>query len=69
MHLIKPEVRALQWRTARRSAGNGACVEVASVNGQMAVRDSKDPDGSWLQYSQQSWQAFVVGLKNEKFFE
>jgi hypothetical protein len=65
----KLEVSAPQWRTARRSAGNGACVEVAPLNGQIAVRDSKNPGGSWLRYSQQSWQAFVANLKSEKFFE
>lgn len=69
MKLIKPQVCAPQWRTARRSAGNGACVEVAPVNGQIAVRDSKNPDGSWLRYSPRSWQAFIVGVKGEKFFE
>jgi hypothetical protein len=63
MSRANPEVRDLQWRKARRSAGNGACVEVAPTSGQIAVRDSKDPDGVRLQYTVQSWQIFVLNIK------
>ena len=62
------EDRDLQWRKARRSAGHGACVEVAPVNGQIAVRDSVNPDGGRLQYPAQSWQAFVSIIKSERIF-
>ena len=58
------EVRDLQWRTARRSAGNGACVEVAPVNGQIAIRDSKDPDGPWLNYPIRAFRSFLDATKN-----
>jgi hypothetical protein len=63
------EARDLQWRKARRSAGNGACVEVAPVNGQIAVRDSMNPGGSRQQYSVRSWQAFIATIKSEHIFE
>ena len=63
------EVSDLQWRKARGSANNGACVEVAPVNGQIAVRDSKNPGGRLLRYSPQSWQDFVRALKDENIFE
>jgi hypothetical protein len=59
----------LQWRKARRSANNGACVEVAPANGQIVVRDSKNPSGTWLRYSAQSWQEFVGEIKREQVFE
>jgi hypothetical protein len=59
------EVRDLQWRTSRRSAGNGACVEVAPVNGQIAVRDSKNPGGIWLHYPALTWRNFVENIKSE----
>jgi hypothetical protein len=59
----------LRWRKARRSVGNGACVEVALINGQIAVRDSKNPAGTWLQYSRRSWQTFVTIAQTEKLFE
>ena len=53
----------LQWRTARRSANNGACVEVAPSNGQIFIRDSKDRDGHVMRYPGRSWRAFVTGAK------
>jgi hypothetical protein len=34
---------------------NGACVEVAPIDGMIAMRDSKDPDGAVLFYTQAEW--------------
>ena len=59
------EANDIQWRKARRSANDGACVEVAHVNGQIAVRDSRNPNGNWLQYSAQSWHDFISTVKTE----
>lgn len=53
------------WRKARRSANDGACIEVANVNGQIAVRDSKDPCGCSLRYSMQSWRDFTSNVKTK----
>lgn len=61
--------RDLEWRKAKRSVGNGACVEVASVNGCIAVRDSVNPGGVLLQYPARSWQVFASRLKSEIIFE
>jgi hypothetical protein len=52
----------LKWRKSSHSIANGDCVEAAS-NGEIAVRDSKDPDGPILRYSVSAWQAFVANLK------
>jgi hypothetical protein len=65
MALSSAEVRDLQWRKSRRSVGNGACVEVAPVNGQIAVRDSMNPGGLKLAYPAQSWQAFIRVIKGD----
>jgi Domain of unknown function (DUF397) len=59
------EVSGLQWRKARRSVNNGACVEVARVNGQVAIRDSKDPDGPILNYSAHAFQSFVDATRKD----
>jgi hypothetical protein len=61
------EVGDLRWRTARRSAGNGACVEVAPAPGSILVRDSKDQDGPLLPYSEGSWRTFLVAAKSGQF--
>jgi Domain of unknown function (DUF397) len=61
------EIRDLNWRKARRSAGNGACVEVAPANGQILIRDSKDQDGPFVQYPRSSWRAFIANAKTGQF--
>ena len=61
------EVSDLQWRTARQSAGNGACVEVAPTSGAILIRDSKDKDGPVVPYPGSSWRAFLVDAKQGRF--
>lgn len=59
---------ALAWRKATASA-TGACVEVAVLtegNG-VAVRDSKDPNGPVLHYTDAEWRAFLHGARNGEF--
>ncbi|MER7081333.1 DUF397 domain-containing protein [Saccharopolyspora kobensis] len=40
----------------------GNCVEVASGDGVVAARDSKDPEGRVLVFSRARWAAFLAGL-------
>jgi len=61
------ELRGLDWRKARRSMNNGACVEVATTNAGVAIRDSKDIDGEVLRYSSNSWRFFVADARNGLF--
>lgn len=49
------------WRKASHSGGNGGeCVEVAPADTQIAVRDSKDPDGAALTFSTSAWRKFIT---------
>ncbi|MFE3451506.1 DUF397 domain-containing protein [Nonomuraea sp. NPDC059194] len=71
----------LTWRKARRSGGNGGdCVEVAVLDtpGDVAthkpeqdrlfvLRDSKDPDGPRLFFTEAEWNAFRLGMKDGEF--
>ena len=59
----------LAWRKAKRSIGNGACVEVAPADTSLLVRDSKDPHGPVLAYDVASWQQFVASAKKGQFDE
>ncbi len=67
MSLSNLEVSGLQWRKARRSVNNGACVEAAPVGGQILIRDSTDRDGPVIIYSGRSWHVFVASAKAGRF--
>ncbi len=67
MSLSSMEVCDLHWRKARRSVGNGACVEVASAGGRVLVRDSQDRNGPPIRYSERSWHAFLAKAKASRF--
>jgi hypothetical protein len=62
-----PEVGGLEWRKSSRSAGNGACVEVAATLDVVAVRDSKDPSGPILQFGTKTWREFVGSVRAGTF--
>lgn len=48
-------------------AGN-ACVEVALLPGEIAVRDSKDQgEGPVLVFTPEEWRAFLAGVRADEF--
>jgi uncharacterized protein DUF397 len=67
MSLLEAELQPTGWRKARRSIGNGDCVEIAPTNGQIAVRDSKDPFGPILRYRASAWQSFLAEARHGDF--
>jgi hypothetical protein len=54
------------WRKSSRS-GVGGCVEVALLDSQVAVRDSKDRHGPVLLFSPTEWEAFLGGARDGEF--
>ena len=56
------------WHKSTRSAGQGQCVEVATnLPGIVAVRDSKDPTGPELVFTDSEWRAFIGGVTDGEF--
>jgi len=52
--------RHAQWFTSSYSNDQGGqCVEAARLNGQMAVRDSKDPEGPTFAFGAPAWTHFI----------
>ncbi|MFD7998790.1 DUF397 domain-containing protein [Streptomyces sp. NPDC007896] len=50
-----------EFAKSSHSSGNGECVEVArNIPGTVAVRDSKDVDGSVVVVASSTWAAFAV---------
>lgn len=47
--------------------GGGSCVEVSMLVDLVIVRDSKDPDGPVLVFTQTEWSDFVQGVKTGMF--
>jgi Domain of unknown function (DUF397) len=53
-----------EWRKSSYSSQDGNCVEVArNLPGLVAIRDSRAPDGAKLVVSQETWRAFLKGLR------
>jgi hypothetical protein len=60
------EVAVAPWRRARK-CGEGRCVEVAPSDGNVLVRDSKDPGGANLAFTKAEWRTFIAGVKEGDF--
>lgn len=58
---------AAAWRKSIRSAANGNCVEVATGDGRVGMRDSKDPAGHVLAFDHPTWRAFLADVKSGAF--
>jgi predicted secreted Zn-dependent protease len=62
--LSNSDIPSSEWRKAQMSVNNGACVEIASVGGLVAIRDSKNPSGPILSLTRTEWNSFLNGAKN-----
>jgi hypothetical protein len=63
MSLTDVAALAADWRKASASVANGACVEIASANARVLVRDSVNPSGPAVAYGSGAWEIFVDSAK------
>ncbi|MEU0502486.1 DUF397 domain-containing protein [Nocardia sp. NPDC005998] len=56
------------WFKSSRSSASQECVEVAFLDdGQIGVRDSKNPTGPALVFTPGEWDAFTAGVADGEF--
>jgi hypothetical protein len=56
------------WRKSRYSNPSGNCVEAAQLPaGEVAVRNSRYPDGPALIFTSAEWEAFLLGARAGDF--
>jgi len=49
-------------------SGNGGCVEVCRMtNGNISLRDSKNPAKPAHEFNPREWRAFLAGVRNAEF--
>jgi hypothetical protein len=57
-----------EWKKSARSNSQGNCVEMAALqDGQVAVRNSRFPDGPALVYTRPEIEALILGAKDGDF--
>ncbi|CAM5672411.1 DUF397 domain-containing protein [Streptomyces atroolivaceus] len=61
-------LEGVKWRKSRHSGPQGNCVELAALpGGDVALRNSRDPQGPALIYSRAEINAFLDGAKDGEF--
>jgi Domain of unknown function (DUF397) len=65
---LRVNLASAVWQKSSRSGPySDNCVEIAFVDGAIAMRDSKHPEGPVLLFTQAEWDAFVEGAKDGEF--
>ena len=60
--MVEAGTAGIRWRKSSYSGGDNNCVEVGVIGAQVAVRDSKRPEGGALSFSAAAWQSFTERL-------
>ena len=62
------ELAGARWRKSARSSAQGNCIELARLPGaEVAIRNSRDPGGPALVFTDAELDAFLGGVKDGDF--
>jgi Domain of unknown function (DUF397) len=62
------QLSGAHWQKSGRSNPSGNCVELAQLpHGEIAMRNSRDPDGPALIYTREEIVAFILGARDGDF--
>jgi hypothetical protein len=66
--MASAQLHGVVWHKSRHSNSQGNCVEFAKLpGGEVAVRNSRHPDGPALVYTPAEIQAMLLGIKDGEF--
>ena len=66
--VLSAQLHQVRWQKSRYSNSQGSCVEMALLpGGDIAVRNSRDPNGPALIYTQAEIHALLQGAKDGDF--
>jgi Domain of unknown function (DUF397) len=66
--VLSAELRQVRWQKSRYSNSQGACVEMAVLpGGDIAIRNSRDPNGPTLIYTPAEIRALFQDVKDGEF--
>jgi hypothetical protein len=57
---------APNWRPSKASGGEGNCVEIASEDQCVLVRDSRNPSETILEFPPGQWSSFLRRIRDDK---
>ena len=62
------ELAGARWRKSARSSAQGNCIELAKLAGaEVAIRNSRHPQGPALIFTEAELDAFLGGVKDGEF--
>jgi hypothetical protein len=61
------DLTGVRWLKSSWSNQDSACVEVAFLDGYVAVRDSRMPTNGVLTFSATAWGVFLAGVRAGEF--
>lgn len=63
MSIQSDEKSIFVWRKSSASADAGNCVEIASADSSVLVRDSYDQSGTMLEFTSTQWRSFMRRIR------